>query len=416
VASASSAGRDASTAAGTAAARNAQPGTASSGSTGAVQSGAPSVAAEPAPGLINAAPGRRGLLNSIGRSPTQAEIDAAPGTYGVVVLNQWDGALAARLKQRDPSVVVLMYQCLASTRTFDSTTNRAGGVLYSAASPSWFALDTSGRRIGWGPYSGHYQMAVWDAGYQQAWVDNVTRSVGSGPWDGVLADNDMSTLRWYTSALFAGSPTRDATDARLRRGLQTLVDRAGAALNARGKLLVPNISDSRLFPGRWAAHARYGGGMEESFVHFGESTTEGWVGDWGADGWMAQTDQMRTSGLSLAITRAQPGDRRTLLYGFTSMLVRGDADSYWMPSTEADAGYRMLASIPEMTWLLGSAGEPRRESSGAWTRQYQAAWVAVNPTARSVSVRPPNGARTADGAPAAVQQLGPYTGVLLKLG
>ncbi len=369
---------------------------------------------EPAPGLISAGSGRRGLLNSIGRSPSTAEIDAAAGSYGVVVLNQWDGALAARIKQRDPSVVVLMYQCLSSTRSHDSVTNRSGGVLHSAAPASWFATDSSGKRIVWGPYPGHFQMAVWDPGYQQAWVDNVVRSLSSDSWDGVLADNDMDSLRWYTDARFTGTASQGATDARLRQGLQSLIDRAGAALNARGKLLVPNISEARLNPGRWAAHTRYGGGMEESFAHFGESSTDGWVGDWGSDGWMAQTDQMRSPGISLAITRAQPGDRRTLLYGFTSMLVRGDGDAFWMPSTEPDAGYRTMPSIPELSWNLGTAAEPRREASGIWTRRFQTGWVAVNPTARAASVTPPAGARTTDGVAAGTQQLAPYTGLILQ--
>jgi hypothetical protein len=359
---------------------------------------------------------RRGLLNSIGRSPSAAEIDAVASRYGVVILNSWDGALATRLKQRDPSVLVLMYQCLASTRSSDSASNRSGGVLYSAASPAWFATDTSGNRIAWNPYPGHWQMAVWNTGYQQAWVNNVVASVTSAPWDGVLADNDMSTLEWYTSALLAGSPTRASTDSRLRAGFQALIDRAGAALQARGKLLVPNISDARLYSGRWAAHSRYGGAMEENFAHFGESATDGWVGDWGGDGWMAQTDEMRSPGISLAITRAQPTDRRTLLYGFASVLVRGDADAYWMPSTEPGAGYSTLPSIPEMDWPLGSAGTPVRLSSGAWTRSYRSAWVAVNPTQTTVSVSPPATARLANGSPAGRQTLGPYSAVILRLG
>jgi hypothetical protein len=366
------------------------------------------------PGPVNAAPSRRGLLNAIGRSPSPAEIDAAAARYAVVVLNQWDGALAQRLKQRDPSVVVLMYQCLASTRTFDTTTNRAGGVLHSAAAANWFATDTDGNRIVWGPYPGHYQMAVWDGGYQQAWVDNVVRSVSSGPWDGVLADNDMATLQWYTGATLAGTSSRSGTDALLRQGLQSLIDRAGQALNARGKSLVPNISDARLVPGRWAAHSRYGGGMEENFAHFGESRIEGFVGDWGKDGWMAQTDHMAAKGISLAITRAAPDDHRSLLYGYASVLVRGDADAFWMPSTEPGAAYTTAPSIPEMSWELGSAGPPQRLSSGAWTRLYQSAWVAVNPTAAWVSVTPPAGTRTGDGGPAGPTRIGPHSAVMLR--
>ena len=357
-------------------------------------------------------PGRRGFLYSIGRQLSAAEIDAAPGTYSVVVLNQWDGAMAARLKQRDPSVIVLMYQCLSSTRTSDRATNRSGGVLHSAATPSWFATDTSGNRIEWRDYPGHWQMAVWDDGYQQAWVDTVVRSVSQGPWDGVLADNDLSSLR-YSDARMAGTSSRQESDAKIRAGLQTLIDRAGSALQARGKRLVPNISDARLYPGRWAAHSRYGGGMEENFVHFGDGQ---FVGYWNGQGWLEQTDQMASPGISVAITRADAGDRKALLYGYASVLVRGDGDAYWMPSMTGAAAddYRSFSTLPEMTWPLGAASAPVRLGSGAWTREYASAWVAVNPTDGTVTVTPPAAARTAGGGSAGPQQLGPHSGMILQ--
>ena len=383
--------------------------------TTAVGSGLPaSSGGLPAPST--SAPGRRGYLYLVGHSPSDAEVDAMPARYGVVVLNQWDAAAARRLKQRDPSVVVLMYQCLSSTRSSDDPTHRSGGVLHSAAAPSWFATDTGGNRIGWTPYPGHWQMAVWDAAYQQAWVNDAVADVVAGGWDGVLADNDISTLSWYSDAVVAGTGSRAATDSRLRDGLQQLVDRAGAALNARGKLLVPNISDGRLFPGRWAAHSRYGGGMEENFAHFGQSTTADWVGDWGSDGWIAQTDEMRAPGLSLAITRAAPGDHRTALYGYASMLVRADADAFWMPSTDSGAAYAGEPAIPEMSWPLGGAtANPARTAAGAWTRQYAHAWVAVNPTGTAVTLTPPPGTRAADGSAPATVRLDAYSGLILTM-
>ncbi len=359
-------------------------------------------------------PGRRGYLYLVGHSPTDAEVDAMPSRYGVVVLNEWDTAAARRLKQRDPSVVVLMYQCLSSSRSSDDPTHRSGGVLYGAAASSWFATDTFGNRVPWTPYPGHWQMAVWDAGYQQSWVNTVVADVVAGGWDGVLGDNDISTLSWYNGAQLAGTGSRAATDARLRDGLQQLIDRAGQALTAKGKLLVPNISDGRLFPGRWVAHSRYGGGMEENFAHFGQSASSDFVGDWGPDGWIAQTDEMRAPGLSLAITRAAPGDHRTQLYGYTSALVRADGDAFWMPSTDGGAAYANLPSITEMSWPLGAAtGNPVRTAAGAWTRQYASAWVAVNPTGTAVTLTPPPGARAADGSVPGAVQLQAYSGAIL---
>jgi hypothetical protein len=121
--------------------------------------------------------------------------------------------------------------------------------------------------------------------------------------------------------------------------------------------------------------------------------------------------------LSLSITRASAGDDRTLLYGYASMLVRGDSDAYWVPSTEADGGYRTLPSIPQMSLPLGKAtGEPVRTSAGAWTRQYEGVWVAVNPTGSTTTVTAPAGARTAGGSAAGSVTLGAYSAAVLRMG
>jgi hypothetical protein len=131
---------------------------------------------------------------------------------------------------------------------------------------------------------------------------------------------------------------------------------------------------------------------------------------------MAQTDETRSAGLTLTITRAAAGDERTLLYGYASVLVRGDADAYWVPSTEAGGGYTTLPSITQMSWPLGKAtGDPVRTPSGVWTRQYEGVWVAVNPTGGSVSVTAPTGARAANGSAAGTVSLGAYSAVLLRM-
>lgn len=361
--------------------------------------------------------GRRGFWYAIGRTPTNAELDAAPDLYGVVVLNLWEGAALKRLKQLDPSIVVLAYQDLSSARSYDSGPTPPGGITWAQATtnPKWLATDTSGRRIEWSGYPEHWQTTVWDPAYQRAWTANVTQRIVAAGFDGVLADNAVSTLKWYSDQLLAGTSSSAETDTKLRSGIQALVELAGPALRAEGKLLVPNVSDARLYPGRWAALARWGGAMEENFAHFGTSTApSSFVTDWGDDGWDRQTSELAHPGLSLAVTRAAPGDPRTLRYGYASLLIRGDATSYWQPvtSTDSNAGPQVL---PEQRWATGPARDAGKQVGAAWTRTYAGVWAAVNPTHSLVTLTAPAGATDASGTRVRTVRLGPANGVVLRL-
>lgn len=338
---------------------------------------------------------RRGLWIATGGTPTVSQVDQAAQLYGVVVLNAWETWALRRIKQNDPSVVVLMYKCLSSTRRYADRYAQAKptGVGYNEAETTdtnWFAKDSTGARIVWGPYPDHWQMAVWNRNYQQRWTQNVTREVVAGGWDGVLADNDFAHLKFYSPAILAGTTSASATDARIRTGLDDLVTTAGTNLKAAGKIFVPNLSEARLFPGRWALHSRFGGAMEENFLHFGTDPNSGFVHDWRDTGWQAQAEQMSTEGLSLAVTRAQTGDHRTLLYGYTTTLLMGDPTSYWSPSTPQAEGYSAPESIPEMSWPTGRATtNPTRLTNGAWTRTFEKAFTAVNPTTNWVTIHVP---------------------------
>jgi hypothetical protein len=330
--------------------------------------------------------------DAIGDSPTQAELERSAREDSVVVLNAWETDAMRTLKSLNPQIVVLVYKDLSSTRSYEvedlgQGDVSAAGLHYSDVAgdrPDWFARDTSGRRIEWDPYPGHWQMAVWDGDYQQAWAQAVTREVVSAGWDGVLADNDFARLRFYSSAVVAGTDDRDATDELIRSGLDRLVTVAGERLQAEGKLFVPNVSEARLHPGRWEEHSRFGGAMEENFGYFAD--TDQLVG--GAD-WVAQTEQLTDpTRLSLAITRTRTGAEREQRYGFASAAVRGEGPACWMLSTTTT--YTERARSPEQHIPLGAPLGPGTESgNGVWTREFENGWVAVNPTDEDLPVVAP---------------------------
>lgn len=345
-------------------------------------------AAPPATGPLG------GLWYAIGDSPTDAEIATAASRYAVVILNSWDAPAMRRLKSLNPAVRVLVYKDFSSTRSYAAPGDRIpAGVDYTTAvrqHPSWFATDTRGARIEWNGYPGHWQMAVWDPSYQQAWTENVTAEVVADGWDGVFADNDFAHLSFYSGALLAGTQDRDQADLRIRTGLDQLVTRAGSALAARGKILVPNVSEARLFPGRWALHSRFGGAMEENFAYWPGQV----VGV--AQGWNEQTSQLaQTTGMALLITAS--ADPRVQRYGFASAAVRAGGATAWMGATTTT--YTAADWSPLQQLHLGTAtGPPVMSTSGVWSRAFTGGWAAVNPTDRAQHVTPPAGLRPAAGS------------------
>lgn len=350
-------------------------------------------------------------------SPTDAQIAYAATHYSVVVLNAWETRAMRAIKAANPTITVLAYKCLSSTRSYsgavDSGRDAAilpSGVGYIEAQsqhPEWFALSTSGQRVQWGPYPGHWQMAVWDPAYQARWAQNVTAEIVANGWDGVMADNALTTLKWYSSATLAGAPT----DALLQAGERGLIATAAASLHAAGKLLVPNIGESRLYPGLWADWTGLAdGGMEESYVHMDDDPASGFLWDWGSSGWRAQQANAATPGLFLAVTRWVPGDTRSMRYGLASFLAATGGRGAWQAGTDYD-------STPwqaEQGWVMGSPVTAMTKVGGAYTRQFTSGFVAVNPSQTSQTVAVPSGMADASGATPSSVTLAPMTGAIYR--
>lgn len=378
--------------------------------TGSTQPSSSTPKAAAAPSRPSVSNSRYRMWSMIGLDVTDAHVRAAAGQYAVVVMKADDQAAAAKLSRADPTVKILCYKDLASVRDYETTAVAAGVAIGPARDRGWLALDKAGDPIAWNGFGGHWQAAVWNADYQAQWAAGVSEQLRNSPFDGVLADNDMSTLGHYSDALLAGTSSHDATDSLIRQGLDQLIATAGRKLSQEGKILVPNISDGRLNPGRWSNHARWGGGMEENFANWGYGSSPQ-VWDWGLGGWTDQTRLIAQGPRSLAVT--QGSDNRTLLYGYTSFLLQATPGDAWMPATEP--GYESRARIDEETIAIGAPLKPtRRLGSGAWTRPFEGGTVLVNPTTQALTVPAPRG-HTHDGRPAGPSvHLEPKSGVILE--
>jgi hypothetical protein len=342
----------------------------------------------------------------IGDSPTARDIRLAAQRYDVVVLNAMETAAMRQLHQLNPKIKVLVYKDLSSTRDYEGAVvgdqdapYLPSGLGYHTSQrehPEWFALDTAGKRIEWGGYPRHWQMTVWDQAYQQAWSKAVTAEVTREGWDGVLADNDFNSLSHYSRAVLAGTADVRATDRLLRDGLDEFLGVAGDALTKAGKLFVPNVSETHLTPGRWTAHSRFGGAMEENFGFRDAGGTGGLLTFRGNEFNELRAQAALGESLLLLVTRTR--EAREDRAGYASAALLAGPRTCWTPATTDDY------LDPEWSRLQGSGlGEAvetaSRRSDGLWSRLFTHGWVAVNPTGAPLEVTPPEGLVTTDGDP-----------------
>jgi hypothetical protein len=357
----------------------------------------------------------------IGEPPTAAELAIAAKRYAVVVLNATETKAMRELRELNPKVKILVYKDLSSTRNYrgavEGDTDAAylpSGIGYNAAErdhPGWFALDTAGRRIEWEGYPKHWQMTVWDPAYQQAWATAVTTEVTREGWDGVLADNDFNSLSHYSSALLAGTTTVAQTDRQLRDGLDALLAVAGDSLQAAGKMFVPNVSETHLTPGRWTAHSRYSGAMEENF---------GFRDDGGSGELLTfrgnEFKELRAQaalGESWLLLATRVTDGRNERAGYATAALLAGPYTCWTPATTAT--YLDPEWLPVQDAGLGQATDvATRQVNGAWTRQFTNGWVAVNPTATTVRLVAPDGLVNLDGSRVTDVELPAADGVILR--
>jgi hypothetical protein len=360
-----------------------------------------------------ALPRRYGAWIRYGEPITVEQLEFAAGRYRVAILQPWETAAAVRLKAADPAMTVLTYKCLSSARGYERGPIFTSGVSMEEAEEAgeyMFAHRLDGSRIEWNSYGGHWQMAVWDPDYQERWIGNVLDELEDSPWDGVMADNDVFRDYYGLKPPLEGG--REMPD--LRAALDTLVQDAGKALNDAGKLLVPNIAESRLEPGRWARHAAFGGGFEEVFLAYGEQEYLGVAGA------IAQGDQVSGPGLTIFRTATDGSSTHpNLLYGLAAFWVFGGGHGGAFAGTSHD-GYSVAPHFPELDWDLGEpVGEARQRGNG-YSREFTGGFAAVNfneARRRKITWSLPADLVDGDGEPAGrVVTVQPHRGVLLRRG
>ncbi|MEJ2854269.1 MULTISPECIES: putative glycoside hydrolase family 15 protein [unclassified Saccharothrix] len=359
----------------------------------------------------------------IGEPPTYADLKFAAQHYDLVVLNATETAAMRRLRKLNPKIKVLVYKDFSSTRNYPGAVDGGkdaaylpSGVGYIAAQknhPEWFAVDTADRHIEWKGYPLHWQMTVWTESYQKAWADAVTAEVVREGWDGVLADNDFSSLKYYSSAVVKGTADAAATDRLIRDGLDRFLQVAGDSLAQQGKMLIPNVSESHLTPGRWTAHSRYSGAMEENFG-LRENTSGGELLTFRGNEFKELRAQAAL-GESWLLLVTRTHSLREERVGYATAALLAGPYTCWNAASTVDYQDPEWSAYQDAG--LGEAVEAANQlPNGVWTRTFTHGWVAVNPTGKAVRVTPPAGMATIEGHPVtgAVELTGADAAVLVK--
>lgn len=361
--------------------------------TGCVPSAAQEISAPPPKPLAPCA-----WWYGIGKPPTSAEIESAARRYQVVVLNADQGAAMRRLHQLNPQVQVLVYKDLSSTRNYPGTVDGGQDAVYLPSGigyvdaqehhPDWFAVDDRGKRIEWQGYPKHWQMTVWNPDYQQAWTDAVVAEVKREGWDGILADNDFNSLSHYSPAVLAGTANVAETDRKLRDGLDAFLSLAGDAMAKANKLLVPNVSETHLVPGRWTAHSRFGGAMEENFGFRENGGTGGLLTFRGNEFQELRAQAALGESMLLLVTRTH--NAREERAGYASAALLAGPRTCWTRATTDDYRNPEWSALQEAG--LGEAVDAAsRLPNGVWSRTFTHGWIAVNTTASTQTITPPPG-------------------------
>jgi hypothetical protein len=367
---------------------------------------------EELPGTVKTMQRRFGAWIRYGDPISQDQVEFAVTHYASAVLQPWEEGVAAQLKAARPDMTVLAYKCLSSTRSYEPGPRYTSGLSWREANTvgeHLFAHRGDGKtRIEWVGYPGHWQMAVWEPEYRERWISNVVAEFRDSAWDGVMADNDVFDDYYELSPLFGGRGMDD-----IRAGLDELIAGAGRALNAAGKILVPNIAESRREPGRWQRHAAFGGGFEEVWL--------AWAPDRHLDtaDVLAQTECLRGPGLTLVRTASDGTDTHpNVLFGLAVFWIFGAGRRGTSFTATGHDQYSGIPHTPQLSWDVGSPTSTVRRKGSVRHRAFTDGWAAAHlgrPDDRIVRLAVPAGlvTETGDPAPSSVT-LPPRHGVLLR--
>jgi hypothetical protein len=303
-------------------------------------------------------------------------------------LQAWEGAKAAELKAANPNLKVLVYQNLgAMSQGVGPNGLSSSGVNYAEATnahPNWFLTGSGGERLAFEDFKWLWAADVGNPEYQHLWATNVIRLLNSGPWDGVMMDDTNTTNRYHFNP--SSKVAQYPTDAAYQKAVRSMLEHVGPAIQAAGKLAIPNMgswSEFSTVVREWLPYVS--GGEDEMFLKWSKSAGQGYRG---SHEWETQLGEVATTEAMgkhfIAITQAEPSDTQGARYGWASTLLAGNGHTVFMASNGQPGRETWLAdyeaAIGTPTAAAAAVG------NGAWERAFTNGLVVVNATTTSVPV------------------------------
>lgn len=281
-------------------------------------------------------------------------------------------AALAEVKRRNPRVTGLMYRELFCVLQDETPLEESVGsyAWIDRAHPEWFQRDPAGGRVEVPDYPGRWMMDLGHPGWQAFWIEETLRDVVEGSWDGVLADDALTSVHAHDLPPLAGYPD----DASLQRAVSTFLARAHAAFQRAGKLLIANASNTYDYPGLWERWLGVTDGlMEEHFAG------DGWT--WGAHVAGRQLEAVRLAARRgkwvFCQTYGAWSEEARMRASLAAYLVSAGPRAFWSyrPSREAETP----PWHPSWELALGHVLDIEPRKSGAvWERAFERGAVFVN--------------------------------------
>jgi hypothetical protein len=344
-----------------------------------------------------------------------APLSAQRNSY--IDLQAWEAGRAAELKAANPGLKVLVYQNLgAMTEGVGPGGLSSSGVNFAEANtahPDWFLKGAGGERLAFEDFHWLWAGDVGNPEYQRQWAANVIRLLRSGPWDGVMMDDTNTTNRYHFHPI--SRVAQYPTDAAYQGAVRSMLQYVGPAIQAAGKLAIPNVgswSENAGVVREWLPYVS--GGMDEMFLKWSKSAGQGYRGshEWESQvGEIAATEAMGKQ--FIAITQAEPSDAQGARYGWASALLAGNGHTVYMASNGHAGEETWLGDYETQIGTPSSAASP--VGNGAWLRRFSNGLVVVNPTSSTLPVSF-GGAYSGDGLENATGASVPPHGSLLLTG
>ncbi|HVW48644.1 MAG TPA: putative glycoside hydrolase [Solirubrobacterales bacterium] len=325
-------------------------------------------------------------FEAIGSNAAFPSYSTAAARNGYVVLQAWQTERMHELKRQNPNLKVLVYKNLGfAAQGAGPEGLYSSGVGYEEAKSAWFLQNTEGRPFTGEGYPWLWAMDVGNREYQEKWTANVVSELTSKGWDGVELDDACGTLKYhYDPSQVAKYPT----DAKYAAAMESALAYIGPAIQATGKLAIPNfacwVEEPSMYD-RWLSYVS--GGIDEMFVKWGSAAGEGYRD---AYQWQVQVEEARYANrhgkVFIGFTQGAVGDTQAARYGYASLLM--GSESAALSSYAYTPDYDTEQWLPEYEYELGApTGVATEDAGGVFRRTFTDGLVLVNPgsSARTVS-------------------------------